>query len=268
MTVVVDYGPLDGGVEIGCDPEGGGKPAAQVVTDAGFDLHYVSSQPGFVCRIDGLPGEGDEDCADTPPADAFWGLFWSDADPETWSYSNEGAGSLDVPEGGSIGWRFQDGGDREVPSAPPTQRKEPRSPQPPASPSPQPSDPPAAATPSPTPSASVPPDAGGPSNQPGEEAGPADRTSGDRAGREEDEERAGPGKGPGKGNDKPERPRGDDARQRLVSPGPSPTVAALNTASSEPETSSGSSTTLTLLAGSLVLLLAGAAGFMAWRRRV
>lgn len=277
VTVVVDYGPLGGGVVTGCDPDGAGKSAAEVVTAAGFSLSYVSSQPGFVCRIDGRPGEADEDCGDTPPPDAYWGLFWSDADPETWVYSSEGAGSLDVPEGGSIGWRFQDGGDRENPSAPPNPDAKSPSPQPSKSPSPQPAGPSDAAspTPSPTPSASVPPGAGGSSTTPGEKADPDREDPGTGAAghgkTDEPGDRPGSGKGDKGGRDgKGGKGGHDDEKahpEQAASPSPSPTVAALSPASGEPLSEDDSSTGLTVVAGAAVLLLAAAAGVIAWRRR-
>ena len=58
VTVVVDYGPLGGGTQIGCDPTGAGKAASQVVPAAGFPLTYVNGE-GFVCRIDGKPDDSD-----------------------------------------------------------------------------------------------------------------------------------------------------------------------------------------------------------------
>jgi MYXO-CTERM domain-containing protein len=118
VTVVVDRGSLGGGTQVGCAPDGAGVPGAQVVTAAGFPLTFVSGQP-FVCRISGVPAAGAEDCSGTPPADAYWGLFWSDGDPASWTYASIGITGLDVPEGGSIGWRWQDGGARDLPGTAP-----------------------------------------------------------------------------------------------------------------------------------------------------
>ncbi len=287
VTVVVDYGPLGGGVVLACDPDGAGRAASEVMARTGFDLTYVNNQPGFVCRIQGKPDESQESCGQTPPADAYWGLFWSDGDPATWRYSSQGAGSLDVPEGGSIGWRFQDGGDREDPGAPPTAAATTPSPQPSSqpssqptrSPSPhptktptaQPSGPSEAAEPTPTqePSASVPAGAGG--------AG--DKATG-RSGRKQTPGagKGGAGKSGNSGNSgkdgksgkhgKAKRDRRDDrAVAGGVTASPSPTVAALEPASTEPVTGDGSSTGLTAVAGLAVLALAAAAGVVAWRRR-
>src|SRR3954447_4624741 len=120
VTVVVDFGSLGGGTRIGCDADGGGKVGSSIVPQAGFPVTYVASQPGFVCRVSGLPGADQEDCGDTPPADAYWGLFWSDGKSAAWHYSGVGITALTIPEGGSIGLRWEDGGTRENPGAPPT----------------------------------------------------------------------------------------------------------------------------------------------------
>lgn len=136
VTVVVDYGPL-GGTDLFCDPQGGGKTASALMKAAGVDFEYVSGQP-FVCRIEGLPGPDRESCSRTPPADAYWGLFWSDGAPR-WTYSSQGVSSLRVPKGGSVGWRFQDGGARENPGPPPTGKPAPKpAPEPEPKPEPKP----------------------------------------------------------------------------------------------------------------------------------
>ena len=100
VTVVVERGALGGGTQVSCSPEGGGRTAARLLQDAGHELTFVQRFPGFVCRIDGVPA--DDPCVNTPPADAYWGLWWSDGKSGTWTYSSLGAGSLDVPAGGYI----------------------------------------------------------------------------------------------------------------------------------------------------------------------
>ncbi|MEO5710899.1 MAG: hypothetical protein ABIQ59_13900 [Nocardioidaceae bacterium] len=119
-TVVVDRGSLGGGTSIGCDPAGANTSGSTVVPRAGFPLTYVARQPGFVCRVAGLPDASRESCGNTPPADAYWGLFWSDGKSGSWSYSSVGIGSLKVPAGGFVGWRFQDGGGRANPGTAPS----------------------------------------------------------------------------------------------------------------------------------------------------
>lgn len=107
VTVVVDPDALGGGVRAGCDPRGAGRPASQVVPAAGFPLTYVQRQPGFVCRVSGAPQS--DPCVDTPPADAYWGLFWSDGRSGEWVYSSVGVGSLEVPDGGYVAFAWQSG---------------------------------------------------------------------------------------------------------------------------------------------------------------
>ena len=85
----------------------GNRNAARAFGNTGHGLTYAQRQPGFVCRVSGLPDPSRETCGNTPPTDAYWGLFWSDGQSGTWSYSSVGIGSLKVPAGGFIGWRFQ-----------------------------------------------------------------------------------------------------------------------------------------------------------------
>jgi hypothetical protein len=43
----------------------------------------------------------------TPPADAYWSLWWSDGKSGTWTYAAQGSASLKVPEGGYVGMSWQ-----------------------------------------------------------------------------------------------------------------------------------------------------------------
>lgn len=124
VTVVVDYGPLRSGIDLFCATDGAGQEVAEVMRRAGVGFEYTSGQP-FVCRIQGLPGADKESCTNTPPPNAYWGLFTSDGST-SWRYATQGAASQNVPNGGSIGWRFQDGGDRDNPGAAPTPRPAPK----------------------------------------------------------------------------------------------------------------------------------------------
>src|SRR4051794_4088967 len=100
VSVVVEFNELGGGVQQACDPEGGGRAGDRVLRDAGFALDYVQRFPGFVCRIAGLPA--DDPCVNTPPADAYWGLWWSDGESGKWTYSSLGVASLTLPAGGYL----------------------------------------------------------------------------------------------------------------------------------------------------------------------
>lgn len=112
VTVVVDFHQLGGGVHAACDAGGGGKTALTQLTDVGHQLAFVQRQPGFVCRIDGSPAN--DPCVNTPPADAYWSVWWSDGTSGTWIYSSSGAASLQVPDGGYVGLSWQ-GGDGKAP---------------------------------------------------------------------------------------------------------------------------------------------------------
>ncbi|MEO6509641.1 MAG: hypothetical protein ABIO16_01535 [Nocardioides sp.] len=100
VTVVVELNGLGGGSSQSCVADGGGHTADRLLRDAGHSVDYVQRFPGFVCRIDGAPA--DDPCVNTPPADAYWGLWWSDGTTGRWTYSSLGAASLAVPAGGYV----------------------------------------------------------------------------------------------------------------------------------------------------------------------
>jgi len=171
VTVVVDQGALGGGITQACSSSGGGKSALTQFTSTGFSLSYVQRQPGFVCRIDGQPAS--DPCVNTPPADAYWGLWWSDGKSGSWSYSSVAAGSLRIPNGGYVAFAWQSGpksapGVSPTPHAgAPTPSTAPTSAPPTKKPSPQPSSKPSShpsstppSHPSATPAASPPAPAG------------------------------------------------------------------------------------------------------------
>ncbi len=138
VTVIVDFRELGGGVQGQCVRDGGGQRASSLFPAAGFPLEDVRTENGFfVCRVSGAPDSSREDCVDTPPADAYWGLWWSTGDGR-WSYSNYGANGLKVPDGAWVGFSWKQGaGEAQAP------RVTPRTPAPQPSPSPQPSPTPA-----------------------------------------------------------------------------------------------------------------------------
>ena len=156
VSVVVDYRELGGGIVTGCAPGGGGRSAASIFESAGVALSYATRQPGFVCRVNGAPTS--DPCVNTSPADAYWGLWWSEGSSASWTYSSQSVGGLTVPDGGSVAWSWQQGRtDGAVPpgvGAPVTEKSTPSptaSPSPSRSPSRSPSPTPVP-TPSPTPS--------------------------------------------------------------------------------------------------------------------
>jgi hypothetical protein len=149
VTVVVEYGALGSGTSTGCAAEGGGQTADRLLKDTGHALTYVQRFPGFVCRVDGLPA--DDPCVNTPPADAYWGLWWSDGKTGEWSYSSLGAGSLAIPAGGYVAMVWDGSTGTVRPQADPAPHPTP-TPSPTPTPTKKPS-PTATATPTPSPSA-------------------------------------------------------------------------------------------------------------------
>jgi hypothetical protein len=113
VTVVVDFHELGGGVQTACVADGGGRTASDLFPTAGFPLSYVQRQPGFVCRVEGKPA--DDPCVNTPPSDAYWGLFWSDGRSGSWTYSTIGAGGLRVPDGGYVAFSWNGSSARATP---------------------------------------------------------------------------------------------------------------------------------------------------------
>ncbi len=118
VTVVVDFNGLGGGVQQVCVSGGGGDAASSLFPTAGFPLSYASRQPGFVCRVNGVPTS--DPCVNTAPADAFWGLWWSDGDASSWTFSSLGAGSLNIPDGGMVAFSWDGESGTAPPSASPS----------------------------------------------------------------------------------------------------------------------------------------------------
>ncbi|MEO9324804.1 hypothetical protein ABFT23_15025 [Nocardioides sp. C4-1] len=169
VTVVVDYQSLGGGVQGTCVKSAG--LASDLFPKARFPLTYAQRQPGFVCRVAGKPAA--DPCVTTSPADAYWGLWWSNGRTGRWTYSSLGVGSLDVPDGGYVALAWDDVPGQARPSYDPVARASAptTSPAPTRDPEPEPetetetseppSEPPAttptaAPTPSPTPSRPTP----------------------------------------------------------------------------------------------------------------
>lgn len=140
VTVVVDFHQLGGGVVQTCDAAGAGKTAKSLFGDAGVALAYVQRQPGFVCRVDDKPGSDEEACVNTPPQDAYWGLFWADGTSSSWKYSTLGVSGLTLQDGQSVAFSWQGSAGTTPPGVkPPTTATPSPSPSPKPSSSPRPS---------------------------------------------------------------------------------------------------------------------------------
>ena len=136
VSVVVDFGALGGGIQKGCDASGN-RNAAKAFFATDHPLTYAQRQPGFVCRVDGVPQS--DPCVNTSPSDAYWGLYWSDG-KSGWTYSSLGAGSLNVPAGATVAFSWQNGGTADPPgTAPAVPAAAAASPKPTPKPTPKPS---------------------------------------------------------------------------------------------------------------------------------
>ncbi len=116
VTVVVDFAAFGGEVQARCAP-GNQDSGLGALESAGFTVTMVSSQPGFLCRIDGEPA-GDP-CSRTPPGDAYWG-YWQAGPTGDWAYATAGAAST-TPQVGSVeGWAFSTPDTEGTPSMTPS----------------------------------------------------------------------------------------------------------------------------------------------------
>jgi hypothetical protein len=192
VTVVVDQGALGGGIATVCDP-GSGEVASTRFEQNGFALTFAQRQPGFVCRVNGVPAS--DPCVNTSPVDAYWGLFWTDGESGSWTYSTLGATSLDVPDGGAVALAWQQGAARRTPGVPAPVRAAP-SPTPTEKPTPTPTEKPtpvptrtptavptptASSAPTTSPTSSVPASPTGSPSSPGSPTGSPTRSPTDSA---------------------------------------------------------------------------------------
>ncbi len=118
VSVVVDFHELGGGVRSECVVNGGGDYASSLFKTAGFSLTPVQGQAGFVCRVNGAPSN--DPCNNTPPADAYWGLWWSDGTSGEWTYALRGVSSQRVPDGGYVAFSWNGSAARSYPGVSPT----------------------------------------------------------------------------------------------------------------------------------------------------
>jgi hypothetical protein len=243
VSVVVDFHELGGGVRTACLPDGGGDRASDLFPAAGFPLEYVQRQPGFVCRVSGVPA--DNPCVSTPPANAYWSLWWSDGESGAWTYATSGASGLTVPDGGYVGFSWQGSSSRTPPGVAPSAHPDPEpTQQPSAHPTKQPS-----AQPSSSSSSSQPPSPGQQQST-GASASPS-----------------GPGSASGKPSVKPRGQR-SAAASASASASPSPGEAEDSVAPTSAEPSDpGDGGLPPWVAPVVVLVLFGAAGGVAVVRR-
>jgi hypothetical protein len=104
VIVAVDFSPWSDTLNTVCDPA---LPANGVsaLQNAGFALTGVAGYGlQFICQIDDDP-PGDS-CTSTPPATAYWSLWYAEAGQSTWTYSQQGAEGLEPQPGSIEAWVF------------------------------------------------------------------------------------------------------------------------------------------------------------------
>ncbi|GAA4547331.1 ABC transporter substrate-binding protein [Amycolatopsis samaneae] len=105
VTVVVDFQQLGGDVLVRC-ARGAQESGLAALRNAGVEVTGTQRWGlGFVCRLEGKPGPGSEDCVDTPPASAAW-MYWTAPNGGSWESSQYGAMNRRPPPGSFEGWSF------------------------------------------------------------------------------------------------------------------------------------------------------------------
>lgn len=119
VTVVVDTG---GSTSTKC-ASGDPSSALKALTSAGFSVTYPQQYPGsVVCRINGYPSS--DPCVRMPPGDAYWAFFHAKRGG-SWVYSSSGVASYDPAPGTVVGFRFGSGQKPRVAPPDPTKTSAP-----------------------------------------------------------------------------------------------------------------------------------------------
>jgi hypothetical protein len=244
VIVVVDFRPFGGALERGCSPTPTTGYAA--LHNTGHTTAPDQEDgPAFVCRIDGEPTPAQDACVHTPPTTASWSYWYADTGHNSWSFHELGAMSTH-PEPGSVdAWVFgstEGGGNIGEPSFSPASVRATAA------------GPTTSATPTPHPTHSAPrhhPRSTGPPTTAATATPTPSRSATSRP-------KHHPRAPPSPGTASPTAPASPEAS------GPS-VVDAVGNGPAPP--SSPDSPTGLLVAAGLVVVLGGAGGFTAWRRR-
>lgn len=119
VTVIVDTGSS---ISTKC-ASGDPSSAIKALTAVGFDVDYPQQFPGsVVCRINGYPKS--DPCVRMPPGDAYWAFFHAKRGG-SWVYSSNGVASYDPAPGTVVGFRFGSGQKPRVAPPDPTKTSAP-----------------------------------------------------------------------------------------------------------------------------------------------
>ena len=102
VIVVVDASAFDRGTSQTCVPASG--KGVDVLAAAGHPWTYVPGNFGMICTIDGRP-----DPCNYAPTHAYWSYWHAAQGADSWTYSNEGAGTRTAEAGTVEGWSFGSG---------------------------------------------------------------------------------------------------------------------------------------------------------------
>lgn len=236
VTVVVDYHQLGGGASTTCVP-GGGRKATSAFDAAGVSLRYAARQQGFVCQVNAKPANAG--CVQASPSDAYWSL-WVSSGNGSWSYATAGVGGVSVPKGGWVAWSWQGQSGKAQPGVSPVGKAA-------AAPAPKPSSRSTEKAPTAAPTSAVPSaeaSASAEAEAKAEQKAQAKKKAEKKAEQEREASAATPSDGAG-GDDDTTTPD-DETRATSADAGsPWPTLVGV----------------------AAVLVLLGAAGIIAWRRR-
>ena len=129
VVVEVNFGILDAEQISTCVPIDGSEILAQdALTAAGVQIEGTVTYPDqIVCRVNSLPSATEpieiagqephlETCADMPPEFAYWALWVKNGDDSKWEYATEGAKTLMLKSGQSVGLAFASGDQAPTPS--------------------------------------------------------------------------------------------------------------------------------------------------------
>lgn len=102
--------------------------AQDALSAAGVNIEGTVTYPDqIVCRVNSLPSATEpieiagqephlETCADMPPEFAYWALWVKNGDDSQWEYATEGAKTLRLKAGQSVGLAFASGDQAPTPS--------------------------------------------------------------------------------------------------------------------------------------------------------
>jgi hypothetical protein len=129
VVVEVNFGTMQAEQISSCIAfEGDEILAKDALAQAAVEIEGTVTYPDLiVCRVNGLPSatepleiEGQEphleSCADMPPEFAYWALWVKNDAASQWEYATEGAATLKLSRGQSVGLAFASGDQAPTPT--------------------------------------------------------------------------------------------------------------------------------------------------------